>query len=193
MKRRLLLFFSLFLAAVVLCAVSLPARRQAVRPTLSRQVTAPPPAVPEDLSDLAEGVLEEIFTEDMSELDKVNAIYDYISGNMAYLNFSAKGSWTEAAQEGLRTLSGDCYVYACTAKLLLTEAGIPNMDISKSTSSGDHYWNLIDLGGGWYHFDATPRIDRPRIVLWNSKQLADYSLRHGNTHDYDPSLYPPIN
>ncbi len=141
----------------------------------------------------ADEILAEILTEDMSGLDKVNAIYDYVTGTVVYLDRSVKGDWIKAAYDGLNLHEGDCYVFACTSRLLLTRAGIPNMDIAKSTASGTHYWNLVDLGEGWYHFDATPHVTRPRIVLWTDAQLMFFSSNHGNTHDYDHSQYPDVN
>ena len=41
---------------------------------------------------------------------------------------------------------------------MLDVCGIQNVDIVKSdTSHSAHYWSPINLGDGWYHFDATPR------------------------------------
>ena len=47
-------------------------------------------------------------------------------------------------------------IYASTAKELLTRAGIKNMDIVKAAVNPSHYWNLVDVGDGWQHFDSTP-------------------------------------
>lgn len=147
----------------------------------------------EELDRLADQVLDNILTENMSGLDKVNAIYDYVVGTLRYMDSSEKGDWAKAAYTGLTDHHGDCYVFASTSKLLLTRAGITNMDISKSTRYGNHFWNLIDLGDGWYHFDTTPHGDRPRIVMWTDEELMFYSKYHFNTHDYDHSQYPEIN
>ena len=88
---------------------------------------------------------------------------------------------------------GDCYAYACTAKALLTRAGIPNLDIRRIPTSFEHYWNLVDVGEGWYHFDTTPRPDHPTIFLWTDAELMEYNAEHYGAFDYDPALYPEIN
>ena len=130
----------------------------------------------EELNRMADQVLEQIFTENMDGLQKVTAIYDYIVSSVRWIENSEKNGWAKAAYEGLHNHAGDCYVYASTAKLLFNRAGITNMDIGKSTASGTHYWNLVDLGDGWYHFDATPHMEAVRIIMWTDQQLMTASI-----------------
>ena len=141
----------------------------------------------------ADAVLASIFTEGMSEYDKLWAIYRYVKGNIGYINHSDKGDWVKAAYEGLVEKSGDCYVYACTTKVLLDRAGITNMDIAKIPAKTSHYWNLVDIGEGWYHLDTTPRKDHPTIFYWTDEQLMEYSSKHNNSHNYDHDAYPKVN
>ncbi len=147
----------------------------------------------EEVYALADTVLAGIITQDMSDWDKALAIYNYIRRNVGYINHSEKGDWVRAAYEGLAKRQGDCYVYACTAKALLTRAGIKNMDIAKIPTSREHYWNLVDVGDGWYHFDTTPRTDHTVFFMWTDAQLMEYSNIHYRSHRYDPELYPEIN
>ena len=84
-------------------------------------------------------------------------------------------------------------MYACTSKVLLTRAGIANIDIVKIPTRTSHYWNLVNVGDGWYHFDTTPRKDHPVIFMWTEAQMMEYSGRHYNSHNYDHSLYPVVN
>jgi hypothetical protein len=103
----------------------------------------------------------------------------------------------QAAYEGFFDRKGDCYVYAMTVKVLLDRTGIKNEDIEKYVTSRRHYWHLIDLGEGWYHFDTTPRPDHPTIFMWTEEELMAYSVEHGNSHRYDHDIYPsdgrPVN
>ena len=143
---------------------------------------------------LADGVLARIITPDMTPEQKLEAIYSYNQSHIAYISHSEKGNWVRAAYEGLADGRGDCYVYACTAKVLLTRAGITNMDIEKIPSRSRHYWSLVNLGYGWYHFDTTPRSSgHPHICMWTEAQLMEYSTAHYNSHNYDHSLYPEVN
>lgn len=146
----------------------------------------------DEVNALGDSVLARIIEPEMSDMDKLHAIYNYIMGHISYINDSEKGDWVQAAYEGLMNRKGDCYVYASTAKLLLTRAGITNMDIEKIPSDTLHYWNLVDIGDGWYHFDTTPRKDHPTIFMWDDKQMMEYSNSHDKSHNYDHSLYPEV-
>ena len=148
-----------------------------------------------ELNDTADRILAGIINDNMSQYDKAWAIFSYIRGHVGYVSTSEKGDWVKAAYQGINKGSGDCYVYACVSKLLLTRAGITNMDIQRIPSGNSmHYWNLVDIGDGhgWYHFDTTPRVDHPTIFLWTESQIKAYSDTHNNCHNYDRSLYPTV-
>ena len=146
---------------------------------------------------LADSILAQIITDNMTQRDKAYAIFKYVKAHVSYLDSSEKGNWLKAAYSGLAYGRGDCYVYASVSKALLTRAGITNMDIERIPSGNTlHYWNLVDIGDGhgWYHFDTTPRRpDRPNIFLWTDSQITEYSNTHYNSHNYDRSKYPKIN
>lgn len=145
------------------------------------------------VNEKADEVLAQILKDSMTPLEKTRAIYNWVHGKIGYISHSEKGDWVRGAYEGLVKRQGDCFVYAATAKVLLTRAGIENMDIVKSQVNPSHYWNLVNLGEGWYHFDATPRKDKTVFFMWTDAQLKEYSESHKNTHIYDASLYPEIN
>jgi len=150
----------------------------------------------EEANALADKILGKIITDDMTLYDKALAIFNYVKGHIGYVSYSEKGDYVKSAYEGLMSGKGDCYNYASASKLLLDRAGIPNMDIERIPSGNSmHYWNLVDIGDGhgWYHFDTTPRKDRPTIFLWNDAQIKEYSDKHNNCHNYDRELYPVIN
>lgn len=147
----------------------------------------------EQVDELADAVLAKIITDDMTPMDKVQAIFNYIRGHVGYINHSEKDDWIRAAYEGLAEGQGDCYVYACTSKELLTRAGITNMDIAKIPAKTTHYWNLVDVGDGWYHFDTTPRKDHPTIFMWTDEKMMEYSVQHNDSHNYDHDAYPEVN
>lgn len=163
--------------------------------TAAASVTVRPRVYDEnEVNSIADGVLARIITPDMDPGQKLEAIYGYVQSHVGYISHSEKGNWVRAAYEGLVDGRGDCYVYASTAKVLLTRAGIANMDIAKIPSKTSHYWNLVNVGNGWYHFDTTPRRpDHPHICMWTEEQLMAYSTSHGNSHNYDHSQYPEVN
>lgn len=149
-----------------------------------------------EVNSIADSVLAGIVSPSMGERDKITAIYNYVTKHVKYINSSEKGNYIRAAYEGLVDKRGDCYVYACTTKVLLTRAGITNVDIEKiptnSVSYALHYWNLVLVDGGWYHVDTTPRKDKTVILMWTDAQLMDYSARHNGSHNYDRSAYPQM-
>lgn len=131
--------------------------------------------------------------ESLSEYDKAKKIYNWCHDRIAYFDGTPKTNWIQGAYRGLVERKGDCYVYAMTAKCLLTRAGIKNMDIEKiPTPTTMHYWNLVDLGEGWYHFDTCRRVDGATFFYKTDEELMAYSNTHDGTHNYDRSKYPEI-
>ena len=143
----------------------------------------------EQIEAKANEVLAGILTDDMSQEDKALAIYRWIQRNIAYVDHAEKESDLQGAYVGLFEKKGDCFVFAKTAKLLLTQAGIPNMDIEKIPAKTRHCWNLVDVGNGWVHFDATPRRNHPFIFCWTDEQLMEYSNANNLSHNYDRTVY----
>lgn len=149
-------------------------------------------ATEELINALADEQLAEITTADMGEYEKAEAIFNWVHGNIGYQDGTPVTDWIQGAYHGLVEHSGDCFVYAMTSKALLTRAGITNMDIEKIPTSTHHYWNLIDIGDGWYHFDATRRRDGNCFFYCTDEEVMAYSTTHHGTHNYDPSRYPEI-
>lgn len=143
----------------------------------------------EELNKLANEVLNSIINEGMSEKEKAKAIYNWARFNIAYVNTSDKSDVVKAAIQGIKKKSGDCYVYFATAQELLNMANIKNQGIVKT--GGGHYWSLINLGEGWYHFDATPRVgDDDYFFMLTDAQIEKYSKKHKNSHVWDRDKYP---
>ena len=140
----------------------------------------------------AQSVLDTILKDGMTDREKAKAIYKWAKNNIGYISHSEKGNYMRGAYEGLFKKEGDCFVYAATAKELLTLAGIQNIDIVKSTKNPSHYWNLVYIEDDWYHFDTTPRKDKSEFFLLTDAELEAYSSTHKNTHIFDRSLYPEI-
>ena len=146
-----------------------------------------------ELFDLVDSILAEIITDDMSQYDKALAIFSYIQNHIAWQNDSPKGDYVAAAMFGLQWGAGDCYTYFSLAKVMLTRAGIKNMDIERIPDGNEmHYWNLVDIddGHGWYHFDSTPFEPYYFGFLLTDEDLANYNF-YGQ-YNYDRNIYPVI-
>lgn len=140
----------------------------------------------------AEEVLAGIFREDMSDVEKIEAIYKWTKKNIRYISHSESGNYSRGAYEGLITKKGDCFVYMSTARELLNAAGIKNLVVEKSTDNPSHCWNLVYVEDGWYHLDTTPRHDNSEFFLLTDAELEAYSVSHNNSHLFNHSLYPEI-
>lgn len=130
--------------------------------------------------------------DDMSAKEKAKRIWHWVNWELDYTATSDKSSWVRGAIQAFDTHKGDCFNYFAAAKALLIEAGIPTVDVVKSdTSHSSHYWCLVDVGDGWYHFDPTPREgDGDYFFLVTDEQLDAYSEAHENSHIFDHNAYP---
>jgi hypothetical protein len=151
----------------------------------------------DEVNQLADEILAEILTDDMTQMEKLRAIYKWVRANTSYSGHAQEEDYTLGAYEGFTKHTGDCFTYAAQAKFLLTRAGIENIDVVKvvpegSTDIPTHFWNLVNIGEGWYHLDCTPRKDGSTFFYLTDAELAAYSDSHNGTHNFDHSLYPDI-
>ncbi len=146
--------------------------------------------LPKKVDQMADELLSEIVNDSMSDQEKAKAIYTYIRKNIAYVDNYDEVDWEKAAEYGMKYNGGDCFAYYSVSRSLLTRAGIPNIMVTRYKGRGHHWWNLVYIDGGWYHFDTTPRNKQATFCLVTSAQLADYSSKAGNTHLWDESKYP---
>jgi len=142
------------------------------------------------LDQMCDEVLAGITSARMSRREKATAIYAWMRKNFRYSGRSATRDWVTEAYQGLRKRHGDCYTYFAVAQALLSRSGIPCIEVIRYTDN-DHYWNLIQLEDGWWHFDTTPRSAGGYFCLWSDAQMAAYSARHGGCFAFDRALYPP--
>jgi hypothetical protein len=136
----------------------------------------------------ADEIIEKVLGDAPRDIDALETLFKWTKKNIRYVNYFEQKDDLSAAWEGLEYERGDCYVYACASKELLTRAGFKNDMIRTSR----HYWNLVDLGEGWYHYDTCPRKDKPYFFMWGDEQLMDYSKANGNSHDYDHTKWPDV-
>ncbi len=154
-------------------------------------VKEPTEATEENIDRLAEEVLSQILKEGMSEYDKAKAIFNWVH-SIGYVDQSNHDDPLEAAYDGLYRRRGDCYTYAITSQVLLTHAGITNILVEKIPTKRRHFWNIIDIGEGWHHFDACRRSDGSTFFYVDNATLMEYSNKHYNSHNYDVTKYPVV-
>ena len=147
----------------------------------------------EMIDEAADKALATIIKDDMTIEQKAFAIYNYTYDNIAYTGVSTKGDYRKEAYNGLTTFQGDCYTYFSVAKLLLEKIGVSTIDVERAPGARNdhHYWLLVDLGTGYYHFDATRRAYYFNGFMATDAQIAEYSTNvvYG-FYNIDSSLYP---
>ncbi|SHJ63045.1 transglutaminase domain-containing protein [Pseudobutyrivibrio xylanivorans] len=149
-------------------------------------------ATEENVNALADEVLAEIIKDGMDQKSQAKAVFNWVVNNITYSESAGIDDLYSAAYKGMYYHVGDCTVKQKTAEVLLNRLGIKNMEIEKIRDTRGHYWLLIDIGEGWYHYDPNLQLDGTLIFYWHDADLWAYSNAHKNTHNYDPSKYPTI-
>lgn len=131
-----------------------------------------------------------IITEDMSLPEKGYAIFQYTNRNIRYKASSDKKDWKYEAWRGITTGRGDCFTFCSVARALLEKAGA---DVQVVTRFGGkkntrHWWLLVDLGTGYYHFDAINV--GPKNFTCFMRTTEEVLKRSRNFWSFNQSLYP---
>lgn len=149
------------------------------------------------VEEAAKEILAKIITDDMTDHDKITAIYNYTRKNIDYGSASDKDILS-AAYRAMTKRKGDCYNYFAMAKVLLDQCGIDNLPVERYKGRSAHYWLLVNIGTGWYHYDPSPQSaeDPFRCFMKTNEQVQRYARnRSDGRRDYyqiDESLYPPL-
>lgn len=141
-------------------------------------------------------VLAKFITDDMTDREKVEAIYVWSRTHFRYGGHTDTTDYVQSAYQFLKSGTGDCFGYSALLKLMLGRLNIPTMDVKKVknyATDSNHYWQLVSVDGGktWYHCDTTPRRgDGDDFCLVTDSFLDAYSNAHNKSHNRDKSLYP---
>ena len=148
----------------------------------------------DEVYSLADSVLSSITTPGMSLQEKARCIYDWVKRNIRYTP-SKESDALSGAYYGFKLRQGDCSTFYAVSAALLTMAGIDNMQVTRVGGYTNHYWNLINVGTGWYHFDTSP-TGVSGTFMFTSTQAEEFTKtlvgRLTNAYVYDKSLYPPV-
>ncbi|MFJ7733286.1 transglutaminase domain-containing protein [Lysinibacillus sp. NPDC097231] len=118
----------------------------------------------------------------LNDVEKVRAINDYIVANTAYTdqtNSSPHSAYTVLSEHG-----GVCQGYALLAHSMLQKLGIETKYIVGYVGQEGHAWNLVKLGGQWYHLDTTwndPVPDRKGAVRYQYFLVDDQTMAKDHT------------
>jgi hypothetical protein len=142
------------------------------------------------VDDIADAILKDIIKPKWSDKKKAVAIYDYTRNHITYTGYSDKSDWEAEAIRGVRYGVGDCFTYYSVARALLTRAGLPNITVTRYRGEGHHWWSMVYVEGGFYHYDCGPRHWGGRFCLLTDAQLTKYSKEHENVYIWDYAHKP---
>jgi len=159
----------------------------------------------DSVDDEVDTLLGGIIRDDLTQLQKVHAIFTWIRGSITYTPSTERIETVyEGAYRALRERRGNHNVYSSISELMFTRAGIPNMRIERINSSPvRHSWNLVDPDNlGWHHYDSYPMPLGLGIQMayFTDSQAQGYTQQISNLaensiddyYTYNPELYPPI-
>ncbi len=94
----------------------------------------------------------------LSEYEREKLVHDLVLKNCSYKKGvqSSDDGWEYFTAYGA-LVSGEsvCEGYAKSMQILLSKVGIPCYTIRGEGENVAHIWNVVYLGGEWYHLDAT--------------------------------------
>lgn len=108
-----------------------------------------------ETDEISDDVINEVITDDMSDFEKVLVINDYMVDNYVYDNDYDNYH----AYDILKDKKGVCQAYAEAFQLFMDKLNIKCLFVSGEAGYGadvgGHAWNMVKLGGNYYHIDVT--------------------------------------
>ena len=100
-----------------------------------------------------------------TDYQKILAVHDFICNRINYDYDTLNGKADKfAAFDGLYGYSAVCSGYAMLFQKFMEEMGIESYIASGIVNGGGHAWNVVKVGGQWYHVDCT----------WDGQDVATY-------------------
>lgn len=142
--------------------------------------------------DMAKAVIEEIIKDDMTEFEKEEAVYKYLTKGMkattSILTVIADTSGDyDNPHDVLKNHSAVCVGYATTFRLFMQMLGIECRVVHNTSLS--HSWDLVKLDDGcWYHTDCYMDNESANYRNFNMDDVACRNSGHEwNTGYFEPA------
>ena len=150
----------------------------------------------ETLNELIDTILGQIITDDMDDLHKVWAVYEYVR-SIPYSKTEYSFDYRYEGYKILRDQKGDCFGSYAASRLLLERLGYQTLSVeSDKATANKHFWNMVSIDGGktFYHFDATHWHEwgsvKPVMCMICDDTLKKISDDHKGTHTHAQAAYP---
>ena len=138
--------------------------------------------------------MEEDLGKDASDYKKEVWIHDYLVLHTAYgfpEGVDEEQARPHESYDALVSHKAVCNGYAFGMKLLCDLCGIENRIVTGTGSGESHAWNLVKIGGDWYHVDVTwddPSPDQEGRVVYTYLNINDE--RAGLGHVWNTGSWP---
>ena len=109
-----------------------------------------------------------------SDYDKEKYVHDAILGLTSY---DENAEYNQSAYSALVTGSTVCAGYARAFQYIMTQLGIPTYYCT-GYSGGDHAWNIVKLGEGYYNVDLTWDDSDPVSYLFFNRTDSEFASTH---------------
>lgn len=149
----------------------------------------------EEADELADQIIASIITEDMTDLEKLEAVYFYTKNKLGYKKSKNKEDYIKEAIRGIKESNGDCFTSYAIVKLLLDRLGYENIDVHRvegSRRGSHHYWSLVKYNGEWYHYDASMLASQYTFIcfLKTDQEVKEFSEIRPDYYYFDPEGLP---
>ena len=139
---------------------------------------------------MAAGILEEIITPEMDAYEKEKAVYVWMTTHLAQdEGLLPVIPRTQADCDNpygvLKYHNAVCVGYATTFRLFMQMLDIPCMVVHNSECY--HSWDLVQLGGGWYHTDIYSDAGSASFKHFNLTDSMQSSNQSWNTDFFPPA------
>ena len=129
-------------------------------------------------------IAEELHLQELSDIDAVLAVHDYLIWNTTYDETTAasgSGGPSHYAEGALLNGLAVCSGYASTFQLFMMLAEVPCEYVWNDV----HAWNLVQIEGEWYHIDVTwddPVKSHPELLLYTHFLMTDEEISRLDDH-----------
>ena len=135
-------------------------------------------------------------TTDMDDYDKLKFIHDYLVLNCEN---DTESPYSNTIYGALVQKKALCEGYAKAFSYLCNLAGIENTIVTGHTKV-PHMWNMVKLGGNWYHVDVTwddsedaLHVEYPDVILYQYFMVTDSVIENNHTILLYPAEPPKAN
>lgn len=143
----------------------------------------------------AREIMENI-TPNMDDYDKLKYIHDYLVLNCEN---DTESPYSDTIYGALVQKKALCEGYAKAFSYLCNLAGIENTIVTGETNV-PHMWNMVKLGGNWYHVDVTwdnpddaLHKEYPDVILYQYFMVTDSVIENNHKISTYPAAPPKAN